>query len=61
MANVRGETDPQMVVASSREEVIRLGSLGEDPNVIYAGPIRVRPGGLSVSHDHPRSPELLEI
>lgn len=43
--------DPQMVVANSKQEVEKLSSLEQEPEVIYAGPTRVRPGGLSVGSD----------
>ena len=38
-----------MIIATTVEEVQKLHKLTEEPNVLYAGPIRVRPGGLSVS------------
>lgn len=49
MANIRGEPDPQMVVASDKDEIGKLSALASEPDVLYAGPIRVRPGGLSVA------------
>lgn len=49
VANLRNEPDPQMVIAMNNQEVLRLASLTQEPMVLYAGPIRVRPGGLSVS------------
>ncbi len=51
VANLKGHMDPQMVVANSRQEVDKLGTLEREPEVIYAGPTRVRPGGLSVGSD----------
>lgn len=49
VANLKNEPDPQMVIAMNSQEVLRLASLTQEPMVLYAGPIRVRPGGLSVS------------
>ena len=52
VANIRGEADPQMVIAVDRDEIGKLLSLNSEPNVLYAGPVRVRPGGLSVEKLH---------
>lgn len=48
VANVRGKSDPQMITARTFNELEKLKNLECDDAILYAGPFRVRPGGLSV-------------
>lgn len=49
MANLKGKSEPQMITAKSKSELEKLKVLEDQECVLYAGPFRVRPGGLSVS------------
>ena len=41
-----------MILANSPEEVKKLTVVENQPDVLYAGPVRVRPGGLSVNESN---------
>jgi serine/threonine protein phosphatase PrpC len=49
VANIRGKNEPQMITAKTFGELEKLKILMQDDAILYAGPFRCRPGGLSVT------------
>ena len=49
VANIRGKNEPQMITARNEDELEKLKLLENEDCVLYAGPFRVKPGGLSVN------------
>lgn len=49
VANIKGKNDPQMITARNSLELEKLKVLEQEDCVLYAGPFRVKPGGLSVN------------
>ena len=49
VANIKGKNEPQMITARNSLELEKLKVLEKEDCVLYSGPFRVKPGGLSVS------------